>query len=249
MKECSSENYLQICPIKDAHDRFMAANHFIYQMAANYHKESYFRYNLNAFIESLRSVTFAIQKQKHNIPNYNIVYPQLQKKMSEDALLKRFKEGRNIVVKEGNLKSGSKLQIGLFKNGRMKIAFSYQVEDNYLDTIDIFNKYKNFYVEKFIGSEHNAIGEQFGVYRRWVVLELGDGEVLALCSIAWIKIYEILVSIHGQFNLKMIPPWLPEELEIDFNERKGIILVDTYRVCLKLETDYDPNLIKEWGWE
>ena len=50
------------CPLAQSDDKFYEAHYFIGRMMDDYHDPAAFRYNLNAFLQALRSVTFVLQK-------------------------------------------------------------------------------------------------------------------------------------------------------------------------------------------
>jgi len=51
------------CPIPSTHDKFNEAQYFFGQMLQNYHFPWQFQFNLNAFIQALRNVTFMLQAE------------------------------------------------------------------------------------------------------------------------------------------------------------------------------------------
>jgi hypothetical protein len=121
-KICSSSNYHQVCAIPNSHDKFEEAHYFLQMMMINYHHADGFRYSMNAFIQALRNITFALQSEKRNIPDFDSWYVDRQKWMKENELLKKFVEGRNIVVKRGNLEIKSEAYIGLFRKFKLGMA-------------------------------------------------------------------------------------------------------------------------------
>lgn len=63
-KECNNLNYIYECPILNTHDKLEEAHYFFHMMMNSYHIADVFRYNLNAFIQSLRHTTFILQTEK-----------------------------------------------------------------------------------------------------------------------------------------------------------------------------------------
>ena len=61
-----------------------------------------FAFELCAFIESARNITFALQKEHANNPKFKEWYNKKQEEMRKDELLKFFIEKRNTIVKEGD---------------------------------------------------------------------------------------------------------------------------------------------------
>lgn len=58
--QCYGDGYTAICPILATHDTFEQAHYHLHECIINYHNPTQFRFNLNAFIQSLRNITFAL---------------------------------------------------------------------------------------------------------------------------------------------------------------------------------------------
>ena len=59
-----------VCPIPAAHRRLKEAHLLWHQTLDKYQEPDAFRANLNATIQALRNVTFALQAEKHSIPDF-----------------------------------------------------------------------------------------------------------------------------------------------------------------------------------
>lgn len=55
-------------------------------MIFNYHSADGFRPNMNAFFQAHRNITFSIQSEKRNIPNFVKWYEEKQKWMKDASL-------------------------------------------------------------------------------------------------------------------------------------------------------------------
>jgi len=60
----------QHCPLPSTHRRLAEATPAVHQALTNYQEPDAFRANLNATIQSLRNVTFALQSEKHSVANF-----------------------------------------------------------------------------------------------------------------------------------------------------------------------------------
>ncbi len=105
----SSEN--PVCPLAQAHRRLEDAHRLWHQTADLYSDPDGFRVNLNATIQTLRNVTFALQKQKAVIPSFEAWYQPWQRRMREDPLLRWLVDARNRIVKEEDLVTQSVARI------------------------------------------------------------------------------------------------------------------------------------------
>jgi len=221
------------CPIPDSHDRFNESHYNIGQMLENYHNPDIFRFNLNSFLQSLRSVTFILQKELSKKENFDTWYSSQQEIMKQDDLLKKFVEGRNIVVKQKNLNFKSTADLGMFRYKKLKLAFGIKVPID-VDSPQLLDHYKDKIIGTFIDKEHSAIGEEVGIKRKWMVEELGDDEVVSLCDSAWSKIGVVISKAHEFCKFTYEPP--PEHGH------------DIEKASVMVESDIDPSLHKTWGW-
>lgn len=95
------------CPVPASHKRLEEAHRLWHQTSQGYEDPVGFRANLNACIQALRSVTFVLQKQKSNIPNFESWYSIWQEKLKADPILNWLVQARNRIVKEGDLETKS----------------------------------------------------------------------------------------------------------------------------------------------
>ena len=220
------------CPLAETHDKFMEAHYFIEQMMNEYHNPVPFRFNLNAFLQALRSVTWFLQKEFSSRDGFKEEwYPLQQDKMRADSLLRAFVEGRNIVVKQRSLEINSKAEIGLFRSRTLKGGIATDVP------ADVTSKQllENFAPKLGgVAPGHPFLGEQYGVRREWYAPELGEGNVINLCDLAWVKIGKILSEAHTFAGWHIQPP-----VEHGHRAEECEVL---------LETDLDPSLPEKWGW-
>ena len=96
-------------------------------MMVEYQEPMAFRYNLNAFLQALRNVTFVRQKDLSHRYGFREWYRERRDTMRDDPLLHRFSDGRNIVVKQRSLEINSKAEIGRFRGRTLKLGFPMYV--------------------------------------------------------------------------------------------------------------------------
>src|SRR5713226_6900550 len=72
------------CPFVNTHDKFQEAHYFISQMVHTYHEPEPLRWNLNAFLQALRSVTFVIKKEFSDLGIKDDWYKKEQEWMRAD---------------------------------------------------------------------------------------------------------------------------------------------------------------------
>lgn len=214
-------------------DKLVECQYFLAMMLRNYHDPSAFRYNLNAFIQALRNVTFMLQSEDNKPDGFDDWYRGNQAKMRENPLLRNFVQARNVVVKQQMLEAKSKCSLGLFRGRRMKIALKGEVPPC-VDTLEYLERAKKFAIGFFIDEKHSAIGEQVGVERTWIVEALGDADVVTHCAEALEAIRSIVeevVEMAGGQKLNL-----------------SVKLPDLKPYTVLLESDVDPSLLDKWGW-
>lgn len=101
------------CAIPDTHEKFKEAAYFLGRCAEQYHVPSEFQFNLNAFIQALRNITFMLQSEPNRPESFASWYGSKQVEMRQNDLLRRFVEARNIVVKQSTLKARSTARSGV----------------------------------------------------------------------------------------------------------------------------------------
>jgi hypothetical protein len=91
--------------------------------AITYFDPDLFRQNTNQFLQTSRTVTFLIQKQKSAIPNFDAWYlANMSNEWRSDDVMTWAKESRNFIEKEGDLEIHSSMNATLL--------FSYLVEND-----------------------------------------------------------------------------------------------------------------------
>ena len=214
------------------HDKFNEAQYFFNKMLEQYHRPFEFQFNLNAFIQAIRNVTFMLQAEENKPEGFDDWYTKKQEEMRANTLLRRFVEARNIVVKRSSLTAMSKARSGLFRGRRLKLAVAHGLP-LFMDTLEALDNAKRFAYGLFLDEEHSAIGEQAGVERVWIVAELGDDEVAGTCLQALNYMGTLVAEAHRLYG---------------GSEQHEAIAVDMQRVQVLLETDVDPALPEKWGW-
>jgi hypothetical protein len=109
----NTENGASNCPIPATHRRLRDAHTLWHQALDHYHDPETFRANLNATIEALRNITFALQKEKASFHNFDAWYGDWRKKLSEDPTARWLNNARVTVVHRGDLQSHNVAEVRL----------------------------------------------------------------------------------------------------------------------------------------
>lgn len=179
-------------PIEPALARLREAARHWSTAASNYHDPEEFRIALNACIQSIRNVTFALQNKKKSIPGFDDWYPAWQEALRSDTVMRWCVEARNQIVKQQDLETHSMALASLVvdygespKNNipvnpfasSQEIALS--IRDGLLP--EHFKRYGYLYVE-----------------RRWIVTDLADVELLEALAYALSVLRAILLDAITQ---------------------------------------------------
>ena len=225
----------------DIHDRLNECYYHILEMAQNYHVPAFFRFSLNAFLSSLQSMKYLIYKLSKKDYEVDGIYKKyLEHLDGEHLFIKKMIDSRNTVIHESNLKMHSIAKLGIYRWKVHKLAIEVPINDIFIDSASILNFYKPDFVGKdakimFLDDEHSAIGEEFGVWREWVVDGIGDKEILSMCLAAYDYFSTIIADIHKHYGKTL-----------------GLSAVknDYFLISqVMVESDLDSSLHKKWGWD
>src|SRR5437868_939514 len=95
------------CAIAPADRRLRDAFHYWRKMEQAYFEPYEFRVSLNSFIQEARNVTFILQKNKKNVPDFESFYGSWQAGLRQDPIMRWAVESRNRITKQGDLETES----------------------------------------------------------------------------------------------------------------------------------------------
>lgn len=182
------------CPIPNTHNRLLDAHRLWHQAEENYFDPDAFRTYLNSTIQTLRNLTFALQAEKTNIPEFDTWYLKWQAKMKDDSILKWLNAARVTIVHKGDLETKSvakvKLQSYLDLNEK-----EISIEPNYSDR-EIYFYLKN---QGFLNIPPKIRDDLIlEIERRWIVKEIPDVEILDSLAHVFRFLYNLVADAHLQ---------------------------------------------------
>ena len=230
--------YLVTCPVPNAHDKFREAIYFFHQMHESYHRPAEFRFNLHAFLNALTSIDDFIRLDLEKIGLVQ-EWKAYGATRDRDELLESLKGGRNRSTHQAQLLCESEVSIGIFRNRTIKLA----VEDNLatdIATATLLEGAVDHLVGNLIDSEHSAIGEQIGVKRLYYEKTAIRNSEDLLTSIrrAVTRVSHYLAKGHELANSEFTPEDEDSLYEPGWSDE----------VTVLLETDVNPELVEQWGW-
>ncbi|WP_053366285.1 hypothetical protein [Bacillus sp. FJAT-27245] len=187
------------CPIPNTHNRLKEIHRLWHQCLDNYFDPEGFRTNLNAAIQALRNLTFALQNEKKAIPNFDDWYSNWQTKMGDDELLKWLNKARVKIVHQKDLETKSIAKVTV---------------KNYLDIAELKMELPPFIPIELIASQcvkslskkypEHVIKNCYAVIeRRWTEANLPNWELLDALAYGFNFFSQLINEAHEMANCKI----------------------------------------------
>ncbi|MFA5583786.1 MAG: hypothetical protein WDA09_06190 [Bacteriovoracaceae bacterium] len=204
-------------PLQPAFRRLFDAKSHWHKANAAYFEPNEFRISINSCIQELRNVTFVLQANKREIPDFDEWYAPWQEKMRANQSLKWLVEARNYIVKRGDLELLSKLRIeviGSYLDGEIAI-FEEEYNPNLTNT-EVYEK------TVALGLPAEVFESSYvKLQRRWIDKNYPEYELAELLSQCWSAVSELLLdapNIEGSSRntgtKTKLPPCMHQELEM-----------------------------------
>jgi hypothetical protein len=195
----SQQESLPHCPISNAHSRLNEAHQLWHQTAAQYQNPGGFRANLNASIQALRNITFVLQKEKGAVPTFTKWYAGWQTRMREEKILRWLHQARNIVVKEGDLRTVSTARVSLMNWLEFPVA-EFEVRP-LVPTAQIASDLATYLPQALPQDLDQA--SILVVERRWVVADLPELELLDVLAHGYGFLWTLIADAHKVCGVEM----------------------------------------------
>ena len=161
--------------------------------ARDYLSAENFRISLNAAIQSIRNVTFALQSEKIKIKNFTAWYESSwQTALKSDPIMKWFVGARNLIVKQSDLKTNSIAIATLHARYDLVSNITIPV-DPFLSPEEIAAHIK----KKYIPEQQKDYG-YLVVEKRWVADSMPEIELLSAIAHAFVVLHAIVSDVHEQ---------------------------------------------------
>ena len=220
-------------------DRLIECFHNVDRLEDEYHDPRAFRFNLNALLSSINSVSIIAQKEiekKGDVVRWN----NARKPFKDDPWLGAVRGARNVTLHQKAIFDGSKIEMGLYRGRRLKLAFSQEIKGDVHSSVILKYWNDSELGRMFLDPGHSALNEQYGVWRKYWIDEVSKTEdVLLAIRRALIRAHDLVAIAHGIYKVKV--EHIPDDYYLS---PEGLA-----RVSVLLESDVDPTLPKKWGWE
>lgn len=185
------------CHIPNTHKRLLEAHRLWHQCLSNYFDPEGFRTNLNATIQSLRNLTFALQAEQKGIPEFDEWYPTWQERIKADKVMKWLNDARVEIVHRKDLETKS---IAVVKvHGYYDIAELILNVYPFLSSEAITKYAKEKILENSNQLQASIIEECVAtVERKWVVDSLPNWELLDAVRHCFVLLCELVNDAHNR---------------------------------------------------
>jgi hypothetical protein len=187
-----SEQHDSACPLAAIDRRLDDVHRHWHSAERSYFEPQAFRVAIQTAIQTLRTVTFILQSNKHLFPEFDTWYAPWQEKLKADVLMRWMVDARNKIEKQGDLEAHSFV--------RAEIVASYLNNGPVMEVPAKLFEDPSFILKAI--PKKSDLGDhimKFGtlrIQRRWVENSLPDYELLDAVSIAYGKIAELVHDAH-----------------------------------------------------
>ena len=227
--------------------------HILESCGATYFDPDLFRRNTNQFLQTARTVTFLIQKNKANIPGFVEWYQKnVIDAWEEDKLMQWAKDARNTIEKEGDLELNSELHVTLI--------FSYLEEEDIKIECGR-DELLNAGVKKLIRFAQKKLptgvsdAAAIKIERLWKTSKLTSHELLCALGYVYSRLFDCCWSLADHLGSHLPAHVLdPSEIDAFCNSVRKVQLVklrdlQTYRFATRAhklpEEDELPASVKD----
>lgn len=183
------------CPLDPVQARLSEGHILWHEALGAYHDPPRFRAFLNSLLQSLRNVTFVLQKSKAAIPAFDSWYAVWRERMALDPVMRWLVDARNQVVKQGDLATTSTTHVAIHENYRAGPVLQLEVPPELpMEAI----------IERVLREDLPEALKRYGVIfveRSWRVQELGNRELLDALGHAFGILTHLVVDAHKQLPL------------------------------------------------
>lgn len=185
--------------------------HLLHGCSETYFDPELFRRNTNQFLQTARTVTFIIQKNKADIPKFDSWYrKQVLDGWAQDQVMTWAKDARNMIEKEGDLEINSILRVSLI--------FSYLEEEDVAvpcgrgELLGAGVKQLIRFAQKHLPT---GIADAAGIRieRSWITTGLESLELLQALAYVYSRLYDCCQSLARRLE-RSLPKSIPEPSEL-----------------------------------
>lgn len=172
--------------------------HLLESCSKTYFEPDLFRRNTNQFLQTARTVTFIIQKNKSEIQGFSDWYDRnVLEGWKNDEIMRWAKDARNVIEKEGDLETSSSLTVTLIFSYLREEDLSIECGRSELLNAGI-KKLVRFAQKKLPTGVAGAAGLR--VERSWITASLPDHELLNALTYIYSRLYDCCISLAAKLG-------------------------------------------------
>jgi hypothetical protein len=185
-----AKDNLILCPLRVPERRLSDCLNLWQTIKDDYFEPNSFRLSLNNCIQTMRNVTFVLQRTKSEFSNFEKWYDKWQERLRNDKVMRWLTSARNFIVKEGDLSTYSNLRLAVvetwFVPPYLEIEISPFIETEY-------------FVKEFVNKMPTQVDTKVGLLRaerRWVDEQFKECELLEALSHAFVVLSDLILDTH-----------------------------------------------------
>lgn len=166
-----------------------------------YFSPDLFRQNTNQFLQTSRTVTFIIQKNKADIPDFDVWYKaNVLQPWASDPVMSWAKDARNVIEKEGDLEMQSTL--------RATVLYSYISDEDMVIEVNR-RELLQANIDRLLQAARQKLPPGIAdaavlkIQRRWVANTLPDRELIYALTYAYSQLHMVCSSLAAHLNSAM----------------------------------------------
>lgn len=189
------------CTIPNTHKRLNEAHFLWHQCLEHYFNPEGFRVSLNATIQAMRNLTFALQAEKENIGGFESWYAVWQTKMKSNSVMKWLNEARVQIVHQRDLETKSIADVLIHSYHNL---FEFRIGVPSHISSNVIARVANQVILENIAPQGHQLHECIAlIERKWVVDELPEWELLDALAHCFLLLKDIVIDAHQQTGLDM----------------------------------------------
>lgn len=200
-----------------------------------------FRLNTNQFLQTARTVTFIIQKNKKNLSDFDSWYKDnFQDSWNLDEIMRWAVDSRNKIEKEGDLELYSSLDL--------RLLYSYLPENDIVINLEK-KELLNANIARLVQLAKRQLPEEISkssavkIERRWVSASLKNRELLHAMTYVYARLYECCLSFSKKLqytpNENLLPPSCFDDIYDDSRRVEYVKIEDMKKYSAQfLSLDY-----------
>lgn len=186
----------QQCPLAVVDRRLEDLHRFWHQAEQAYFDPDAFRAAIQAAVQTARTVTLVLQKQKRSIPDFDAWYAEWQATLGADPLMRWMLDARNRIEKEGDLEARSFVSaeiVASYLDEGPKIQVPAKLSDAPLALVKS--------IPASMVGDHIRKDGILRIRRRWMENSLPEHELLDAVAHTYGQLSKVAYAAHVQMGL------------------------------------------------